>query len=351
MHKHFLLSALQEANNGRGLCAPNPSVGAVAVQDHQIIAQAWHNGPGSPHAEPLALSQFPANTPNVTLYVTLEPCNHWGRTPPCVDAIIKHGIAKVIYAYRDPNPVVRKISTEKILRDHGIEVVYYPLPEIDEFYQSYEYWTRTNMPWVRVKMAQSLDGKIAGTFGARVALSNDLCAQFTHQQRKCSDIILTTAATINNDDPLFNVRLDNKITSKPVAIVDRCLNLNPQAKVLQTAAHCTIYHDPAYTSGLIKNCDFYPIALVNGMLDLQLIIAQLGARGCHDVWVEAGEKLFTALHLTGLVNQTFIYIVPKILGTKALDGYTNNVVFDRKHSVKWQAMGDNMMMTLNWQNN
>src|SRR3990167_1363592 len=219
MHKQFLLIALREAAFGRGLCAPNPCVGAVAVQNNHIIAQAWHHGPGSLHAEPLALSKFKANTPNVTLYVTLEPCNHWGRTPPCVDAIIQHGIEKVVYAYHDLNPLVCKSSTEAILRANGIDVLYFPLPEINEFYQSYTYWHRTKMPWVRAKLAQSLDGKIAGVDGKRVQISNAICNDFTHEQRRVSDLILTTAQTINQDDPLLNVRLHEQIQAKTVAIV------------------------------------------------------------------------------------------------------------------------------------
>lgn len=113
MHEQFLLAALEQAKLGRGFCAPNPSVGAVAVQNGNIIAQAWHRGAGTPHAEQLLLSQIPPQTPGVTLYVTLEPCNHWGKTPPCVDAIINHGIEEVVFPILIQTPLLPKVTPQK----------------------------------------------------------------------------------------------------------------------------------------------------------------------------------------------------------------------------------------------
>jgi diaminohydroxyphosphoribosylaminopyrimidine deaminase/5-amino-6-(5-phosphoribosylamino)uracil reductase len=181
MHEQFLLVALEQAWLGRGFCAPNPSVGAVAVQNGKIIAQAWHQSAGKPHAEQLVLSQLPTNQNDITLYVTLEPCNHWGKTPPCVDAIIQYGIKRVVYAYSDPNPVVAANKTPHLLEQHGIEVVHHPLPVINDFYHSYRHWSTTKRPFLTAKMAQTFDGKIAGPEGERVTLSNSLCSEFTHK--------------------------------------------------------------------------------------------------------------------------------------------------------------------------
>src|SRR3990167_3715293 len=178
MHKDFMLAALDLVWLGRGICSPNPSVGAVLVHNQQIIAKAFHPGAGQLHAEQLVLDQLPADgLTNLTLYVTLEPCNHWGRTPPCVDAIINHRIDKVVFAFRDPNPLVVKNNTPHLLEEKGIEVIHYPLPEIDLFYQSYQYWFDTKRPWVTAKIAQSLDGKIGGFNGERLRLSNAECAR------------------------------------------------------------------------------------------------------------------------------------------------------------------------------
>jgi pyrimidine deaminase RibD-like protein len=131
------MEALREAAKGVLICPPNPAVGAVAVVNDTIIARDWHRGAGHEHAEILVLKKIPPQTPNVTLYVTLEPCNHWGRTPPCVNAIIQHGISRVVYAFSDPNPIVKHNNTESILREKNIEVIYLPLSEVDAFYQDY----------------------------------------------------------------------------------------------------------------------------------------------------------------------------------------------------------------------
>ena len=151
MHNKFLLAALEQAKKGRGSCAPNPSVGAVAVQNGKIISQSWHKGAGCLHAEQSLLKDLPSGMNDLTLYVTLEPCNHWGRTPPCTKAIIEHGIKKVVYAFSDPNPLVAKNNTPEVLRQHGIECIYFPLPTIDEYYQSYHYWTRSGKPYVTTR--------------------------------------------------------------------------------------------------------------------------------------------------------------------------------------------------------
>lgn len=351
MHDQFLLAALDQAWLGRGISAPNPSVGAVAVQSGKIIAQSWHRGAGTPHAEVLLLAQLPKHCPDVTIYVTLEPCNHWGRTPPCVDAIIKHGIKHVVYGYSDPNPVVSANNTPVLLKAQGIDVLHYPLPEIDRFYQSYRHWTVTQTPWVTAKLAQTFDGKIAAAFGARAFLSNSLCAAFTHKNRLHSDIILTTAQTVNQDDPLLNARMQNGNTAKPIAIIDSQLTLNPHAQVLSQATHCHVYHDITITKPApTLNVSYHGIPITPlGGLDLSVIIHHLGSLGYHDVWVEAGGRLFNALHQQRLVNRTYLYLVPKILGESAMNAYQNIDVFKDAHTITWKAMGDNMIAQFDWQ--
>lgn len=355
MHKQFLLAALEQARLGRGRCAPNPSVGAVAVQYGKIIAQSWHRGAGTPHAEVLLLESLPKNCPDVTLYVTLEPCNHWGRTPPCVDAIIKHGIKKVVYGYSDPNPKVRANNTSALLTERGVIALHYPLPEIDCFYQSYRHWMLTNNPWVTAKIAQTFDGKIGTALGVRTVISNPLCAEFTHKNRLHSDVILTTARTINLDDPLLTVRLSNQTLAKPVAIIDSHLTLNPKAKVLAQASHCHVYHgdhllDVPKLTLQQTSCSYHAMPLLNDdRLDLSAIINHLGSLGYHDVWVEAGGELFNALHNAGLVNRTYVYLVPKVLGEAAIPAWRNTDLFHCASSITWQTMGDNMIAQFDWQ--
>ncbi|MBI2786706.1 MAG: bifunctional diaminohydroxyphosphoribosylaminopyrimidine deaminase/5-amino-6-(5-phosphoribosylamino)uracil reductase RibD [Legionella longbeachae] len=348
MHKKFLLAALEQARLGQGHCAPNPCVGAVAVQNGNIIAQACHQGAGTPHAEQLLLTQIPPKTLGVSLYVTLEPCNHWGRTPPCVDAIINHGIEEVIFAYLDPNPLVSKNNSSDKLHAKGIKVRHYPVEEITEFYKSYTYWILTNKPRVTVKMAQTLNGKIGRTEGGRVILSNSLCEQFTHQMRSASDVILTTARTVQLDNPRMNVRLGAKEQAKPIAIIDRQLHLDKEAVIFSTAAHCHIYHC-VERNVFYPNSTFHLMPMKNGTMDLNAVIKHLGAQGYHDVWVEAGGALFSALHQEGLVHRTYLYIVPTSLEHNAISAYQQNGVLDRAHTVSWHDMGDNMIACLDWQ--
>lgn len=349
MHKQFLLAALDQAWLGRGICAPNPSVGAVAVHNGQIIAQSWHRGPGTSHAEQLLLQQLPKNLLGVTLYVTLEPCNHWGKTPPCVDAIIKYGIQRVVYGHLDPNPIVVANNTPALLKQSGIDVLHHPLVELDDFYQSYRYWTVTKRPWVTVKMAQTMDGKIAGKQGKQVSISNALCAEFTHQKRLHSDVILTTARTVNQDNPLLNARLPYSTVPKTVAVIDRQLVLNQEAKLLTTAKHCHIYHDANYQpQRLLSNCSYHPIQAKQGKVALDEIIQHLGSLGYHDVWVEAGGMLFTALHQAKLVNKTYLYVAPSVLGDEAVPAYHCEEMFHQAINVTWQPMGNNVIAAFDW---
>ncbi|MDF1826875.1 MAG: bifunctional diaminohydroxyphosphoribosylaminopyrimidine deaminase/5-amino-6-(5-phosphoribosylamino)uracil reductase RibD [Legionellaceae bacterium] len=338
MHEQFLLAALRQARLRRGQTAPNPSVGAVAVRAGTIIAQAFHPGVGQPHAEQVLVQMLPEDCSDITVYVTLEPCNHWGRTQPCVDVLIARRVKQVVYAYADPNPTVVKNNTPKLLKAHGIAVLHYPMPVINQFYESYTFWFKTGRPWVTVKMAQTLDGKIAGAEGARVQISNAICAKFTHQERLHTDVILTTAATIQADNPLLNARVGDEVVAKPVAILDRTQKLSASAHIHKTAKKLHLYHGKHQEE----------------QLDLNAILDDLGRMGYHDVWVEAGAALFNALHQQNLVQRTYVYLVPKILGTEAMSLYTQekytheNNLAKAKH-ITWEAMGDNLKITLDWQ--
>ncbi len=320
------------------------------MQNNQIIAQAFHQGAGTTHAEVLLFEKIPANVTDITLYVTLEPCNHWGKTPPCVDAIIRQGITTVVYGHQDPNPQVKENNTPQLLRAAGITVIYHPLSQIQDFYRSYDHWVLTHKPWVQAKIAQSLDGKIAGEGGKRMAISNELCATFTHEQRRYTDVILTTAKkTINQDDPLLNARINHETFSKPLAILDRQGLLNPKARALQEAKHCYVYYDqnlPAKASQ--GNLSYHPLPTLNGQLDLQALLSHLGAQGFHDVWVEAGASLFNALHRLDLVDRTYIYIAPKLLGSLGLPAYQQLDFFARAQHIYFQNQNDNSIATIEW---
>ena len=364
MHEQFLLAALEQARLGQGSCAPNPCVGAVAVHNGTIIAHAFHNGAGTPHAEQLLLAQLPPKIPGISVYITLEPCNHWGKTPPCVQALVDYGVEQVVFAYYDPNPLVAVNNSSEQLRQQGISVTHYPLKEIDDFYTSYTHWVETGKPRVTVKMAQSFDGKIGRADGDRLILSNGLCAEFTHKQRAIYDVILTSAKTIHCDNPKMNVRLNGHEQAKIVAIIDKNLSLDQNALIFSTASHCLIYHRTGVTvpqdqiagrssasiekKDQVPRCTYYAMPIKNNQLDLAAVISHLGELGYHDVWVEAGGAVFSALHKQRLVDRTYLYLVPTSLGENAVSAYQQNGIFDRKHRVSWHVMGDNMIACLDW---
>lgn len=352
MHNKFMQKALEQAYLGRGLCAPNPSVGAVLVHNHQIISEAYHQGAGKAHAEQLVFDQLKSQIPDATLYVTLEPCNHWGKTPPCVNAIIEAGIKRVVYAYADPNPVVAANNTPELLKKQGIEVIFYPLPEIDAFYQSYRYWIKTKRPWVTVKIAQTLDGKIAGPRGARIQLSNAHCEAFTHENRLKTDKILTTAQTVIQDNPAFTARVAGSEHAKDIGIIDSKLRLDQRFQLFEKASACTLYYDEkVMVQRKIDACRYEAIPSDKTGLDLSAIIANIGEQGVHDLWVEAGGRLFTALHDLGLVQRTYLYLVPEVLGPDATSCYHTRQKFAKEGVlVRWLSAGDNMIACFDWVN-
>lgn len=347
MHKEFMAVALQQAWLGRGLCAPNPSVGAVLVHNQHIIAMDWHRGAGTAHAEQLVLRQLNEKLDNLTLYVTLEPCNHWGKTSPCVTAIIAAGVKQVVYAFKDPNPIVMANNTPHILQDNGIAVVHFPLPEIDLFYQSYKYWTQHKKPWVTAKIAQSLDGKIALKNFHPMQITNQLCHQFTHQQRQYTDIILTTAKTVNSDNPAFTARIGGEIIEKPIALLDSHGTVKKNSQLFDNLRKCYTFYSSVGACSSAKDMH-YAVSLKDGLLDLDVILYQLGELGFHDVWVEAGGRLFTELHRQQLVQRTYIYIAPTVLGVEAISAYHHDIFHSNPHLVSWQPQDDNVIACLEW---
>ncbi len=324
----FLKQALQQASLRRGFCAPNPSVGAVVVKDGQIIGQGCHWACGFPHAEPAALQALEKPAHGASLYVTLEPCSHHGRTPPCTDLIIRSGIRQVFFGMTDFNPRVSGGGAQ-ILRSAGISCTQIKCPEIEDFYQSYRHWLKTGQPWVTLKLAISLDGKIAGEQGTPVAISGEGCRKLTHQLRRQNDAILTSVQTILADDPQLNVRIDNETLAKPLYILDSNLRMPQQAKVFETCQSLTIFHAehaPVSTREALERRRVRCIAVGQGSggLNLQEVLNHIGQDGCHDLWVEAGGRCFQSFIQQSLAQYVYIYVSPKILGPASIPAFAKN---------------------------
>jgi len=337
-----LLQILQAAESRRGFCAPNPAVGAAVVRDGRILARGRHFAAGHPHAEVEALQQLDKEAlQGASLYVTLEPCCHQGKTAACTDLIIASGIKRVVFSMMDPNPLVAGKGM-KALQAAGIDCQHVPLSEITEFYRSYVFWQEHQRPFVTLKLAISADHKIAGEHGSPVTITGKNCETLTHQFRLDSDAILTTAQTIISDDPQMNVRIADKVISKPVYILDTKCRLPLNARVLKTAASVTVYHADHCEEKKIKALEeqgvhCVPVPIYDQGLNLDVVLDDIGAEGVHDLWVEAGAQCFHAFYQGQLAQCVILYRSQKILGEHAVPAFLAPMDFK---NFAWQEYGE-----------
>lgn len=352
---HYLKLALSLAEIRRGFCAPNPCVGAILIKNTQVIATGYHQKSGSAHAEVDAINKAdPSLAQGATLYVTLQPCCHTAKkTPPCTEMIIKSGIVKVIYGFRDPNPAVNN-QTDKILQHAGIECIQHSVTAIDNFYASYEYWWKYKRPFTTAKLAMSLDGKIAGKNGKRIQLTGDAAQEFTHQRRKQADAILTTAKTICLDNPLLNTRLEDGDYKKPLYILDTHLSIPISAKIFSSAEPITIFHDAKLSKQYQQKLQQHDIRLIpiksdkNG-LDLLEILKRIGQDGKIDLWIEAGGKIFQSFVQNNLLHRAFIYVAPLWLGENAQIAFTLSHPLKAAISINSIILGKDTCFEFKWE--
>lgn len=344
-HTEYMLMALAQAEQRRGFCSPNPAVGAVIVKDNTVLAKGCHWQAGAAHAEVAALEKFHGDPQNCTLYVTLEPCCHWGKTPPCTEAIIASGIKHVLYGCKDPHHKVNG-GGEAALRQAGIRCEHVYVPAVHDFYQSYQHWLTTHTPWVTIKLAISRDAKIAGPGGKPIHMTGPALDRYTHQQRKRADATLTTARTVNNDDPQMNVRLDDEVIAKPLYVLDSHLSLQLDRRILNTTQSITVFHrqdaDAVKLKSLLANgirCVAVPTDTAG--LSLAAVLEQIGADGVHDLWVEVGARCFTQFHKQKLANKIIIYKTDMVLGADALPAFTSDI--DLLDRLNWTTVGQDKL--------
>ncbi len=350
IHSEYLQLALTFAEKGKGFCAPNPAVGVVIVKNNQIIATGYHQVAGKAHAEVEALKQLSNDESlGATAYITLEPCCHHGKTPPCTALLIERGIKTVYYGFVDPNPQVSG-QGEKQLRAANINCIHLPLPEIDAFYQSYLHWITTQRPFISAKLAMSLDGKIAGPNGERTEITGTTAQVFTHEYRKKSDAILTTVRSVINDDPQLNVRLEGEeIIRKTVYVLDKNLDFPLNAKLFQTAEKIILLHqenaDKKRQSQLeSQGVQCITIGLQNNQLDITAVLNQIGKAGVHDLLLEAGGICFEAFMLQKQVQRAFVYVALKWLGPHTQSAFNHTTsIFNHAQDLKWHVLGEDVV--------
>lgn len=314
----FMREALRIAKYAEGRTSPNPLVGAVVVRDGKIIAQGWHRKAGTPHAEIHALNMAGELSRNATLFVTLEPCSHFGRTPPCARAIVDAGIKKVVAAMSDPNPKVAGRGFE-ILRSAGIEVEVGLLEdEARKLNEVFLKWVTKKLPFVTLKFACSLDGKISTVGGESRWISCEESRKFSHGLRDINDAILVGVGTVLADNPSLTTRLvDGK---NPVrVIVDSNARIPLDAKVVTDKSARTILattsNAPPEKISALKNHGVEIITAGEGQrVDLKILMLELAAREITSVLVEGGGTIHFAMLEAQLVDKIFAFVAPKIIG-------------------------------------
>ena len=316
----FMREALRIARHAEGRTSPNPLVGAVVVRDGKIIAEGWHRQAGTPHAEIHALNMAGELAAGATLYVTLEPCSHFGRTPPCTRAIVEAGIKKVVAAMSDPNPLVAGRGFE-ILRSAGVEVEVGILEaEARALNEIFIKWVTKNLPFVTIKFACSLDGKIATVGGESKWISGEASRKFTHHLRDINDAILVGVGTVLKDNPSLTTRLVEG--KNPVRIiVDSNARTPPGSTVVTDKSARTIIavtsNAPSEKISALKNLGVEIIFAGDGeRVDLKILMSELARREITSVLVEGGGTIHFSMLKEKLVDKIFAFVAPKILGGK-----------------------------------
>lgn len=324
--------AVALAEKGLETTQPNPRVGCVIAQGERIVGEGWHERAGEPHAEIHALRAAGAEAAGATAYVSLEPCSHHGRTPPCVDALVAAHVSRVVFAVGDPNPRVDGRGAD-ILRRAGIEVASGLLEqEAAELNPGFLKRMRTGRPWVRVKLAMSLDGRTALANGASQWITGEAAREDVQHWRARSSAILTGIGTIRADDPRLDVRLPEPASGsrpKPLRVVlDPRLQMPPDARIFSTSGAVLILtsENPAGQDGefdlrrrrLMQHAEVEStVADAGGRPRLPDVLDRLGRKEVNELWVEAGATLAGAFVSQSLADELLLYVAPKLLGPQA----------------------------------
>ena len=318
--ENFMREALRIARHAEGRTSPNPLVGAVVVRDGKIIAEGWHRRAGTPHAEIHALNMAGSLAAGATLYVTLEPCSHFGRTPPCARAIVEAGIKKVVAAMSDPNPLVAGRGFE-ILRAAGVEVTVGVLEaEARALNEIFIKWVTRKLPFVTLKFACSLDGKIATVGGESQWISGEASRKFTHHLRDINDAILVGVGTVLKDNPSLTTRLvEGKNPAR--VIVDSNARTPLNSTVVTDKSARTIIavteNAPSEKISALKNLGVEIIFAGDGeRVDLRALMSELAAREISSVLVEGGGTIHFSMLKEKLADKILAFVALKILGGK-----------------------------------
>ena len=355
----YMARALRLAERGLMTAAPNPRVGCVLVSAGEVVGEGWHERAGQPHAEIHALQQAGAQASGATAYVTLEPCCHQGRTPPCTQALIAAGITRVVAAMEDPNPHVAGKGLSA-LRAAGIEAAAGLLADAaEQLNAGFVMRMRQGRPRVRCKLAMSVDGRTAMASGESRWITGDAARADVHRLRGRSDAIMTGIGTVLADDPSLTLRIDgqHEDARQPLRVIlDSKLRIPPGAKLLDLPGETLIITGVADAENEARltrtGVRIAMLPLQHGQLDLAAVLQHLGTLQINEVHLEAGATLCGAMLQAGLVDELVIYMAPHLMGDAArglfaLPGLEQMVQRVKLTITDIRAVGDDWRITAN----
>lgn len=319
--RDYMSRAIELAEKGIGRTNPNPMVGAVIVKDGRIIGEGYHEKCGEPHAERNAFAALTEPAAGATLYVTLEPCCHQGRTPPCTEAILEHGIARVVIGSRDPNPLVSGKGAA-VLRKAGVKVEEdFMKEECDRLNPVFFHYITTRLPYVAMKYAMTADGKTATKTGASRWITGEEARTEVHRMRSRYMGIMVGIGTVLADDPMLNVRLEGK--KSPVRIIcDSHLGIPLDSQICRTAHQyptivaCADGHPEKEQALADMGVQVVRCPDAHGETDLKKLMKYLGQQGIDSVFLEGGGTLNDSALRLGIVQKIMVFIAPKVFGGK-----------------------------------
>lgn len=315
----YMKIALELAKKGCGFVNPNPMVGAIIVKNDEIISEGYHEKYGEFHAERNAVLNCKTSMEGATIYVTLEPCCHYGKTPPCTNIIIESGISRVVIGSQDPNPLVAGKGV-RILRENGIDVVENVLKEeCDKLNEVFFNYILKKRPYVVMKYAMTMDGKIATYSGKSKWITGEKARYRVHQDRHKYSAIMVGVGTVLIDDPMLNCRIEN--SKNPIRIIcDTNLRIPIESKIVKTAMDiptiiCTSCENKNYQQQYIdKGCKVIKVPRKDNHIDLNILMDKLAREGIDSILLEGGGTLNWSALSNRLVNKVQVYIAPKIFG-------------------------------------
>lgn len=320
-HQRWMQHALALSRRNLGQTWPNPSVGALLVKDSRIVGEGWTGRGGRPHAETQAIAQAGELAQGATLYVTLEPCSHYGKTPPCSEAVAAAGITRCVIAVRDPNTLVNGQGIAR-LKSSGIEIIEnVGEAEAREINRGFFSVIEKGRPYVALKLATSQDGKIADADGKSKWITGEASRAWVHLLRSQHDAIATGIGTVLADDPLLTCRLPGLEDRSPVRVVfDHSLHLPAESQLVKTAKDV-----PVWVVTSAQKTDL-PVTLLNADTDtIESALRLLTAQGITRLMVEAGEKLATSFFRSGMVDRIYWFCAPAVIGAGGMDAITGGM--------------------------